>query len=141
MRLRAAWEIVVSNPDIEWWRRRALGWKRLAKRQRARAEWSDRPVLVGKLTQEATQENYNYLVESLSALSDRWLIVADHFDIEFIEPQSVVLKRLLEALAEWREEWEQRDKDFGSTVYTRDLDLARVYDELPERVKKMGEGE
>lgn len=131
----------MSTPDIEWWRRRALGWKKLAKRQRARAEWSDRPVLVGRLSRRASQIDVDTMIGSLLRLSDRVAVLPEGHDIEFIEPQSVVLKRLILALAEWRELWRERDKSFGSTVFTRDLELARVYDELPERVKRMGESE
>ncbi len=127
----------MSTPDIEWWRRRALGWKRLAKRQRARAEWSDRPVLVGHLPRSASQAEVDEMAWALRSLSDRVAVLPEGHDIEFAEPQSVVLKKLIVALAEWRAAYENR-----ATVcsrFSRESKLATVYDESPERVKRMGE--
>lgn len=127
----------MSIPDVEWWRRRAATWKRLAKQSLRWSTWHDRPILFGRLSQMASQEEVKGFGDALSRLSDRVMVLPDGYAVEYIAPISPPVRRLLAHLYAWADAEKKRQAEHPAINHA--TVLLDVWNDLPEMLKMIGE--
>ncbi len=128
----------MSVPDAEWWRRRAVAWKRLAKKQRHNAAWADRPILMARMPMRCSRDEAEEMTEALSKLSDRVIVLHEgDGQLEYVMPFSSVTKRLLVQLAAWVGAEKARQAKYPEINHS--TVLLDVWNDLPERMRQYGQ--
>lgn len=128
----------MSIPDVEWWRRRAAAWKRLAKKTLRWSTWHDRPILFGRLPSGSSRDEANQLANCLRQLSDRVLITSDgSAEVQYIAPISPPVRRLLAHLYAWVDAEKKRQAEQPHVDHS--TVLLDVWNDLPDMLKQIGE--
>lgn len=119
-----------SQPGIEWYRRRAQTWKQAAKK--ARAQLGSTQLLIVAAPPGISQKEFSDMAAELAKTGRSFLLLPNGYEGELCEPDSSVLRRLVEQLAE------SLCLQPGDTSAAR---LVRVHDvlgALPDRVRQWG---